>query len=89
MSASALLATVVLALLCTSTAFLILFRLLATTGVTFVSLLNYLSPVFGVFWGALLLSEPLSLNALGALALILLGLALAQTRPRRGGGPGS
>ncbi len=80
--AEALWSIVVLALLCTALAYLILFRLLATTGVTFVSLLNYIAPMFGVFWGALLLSEPLSLDALGALALILLGLALTQMRGR-------
>jgi drug/metabolite transporter (DMT)-like permease len=87
-SAAALLSVVVLALLCTAVAYLILFRLLASTGVTFVSLLNYIAPMFGVFWGALLLSEPLRLNALGALALILLGLALTQMRGRGAGGPG-
>lgn len=77
-----LLALVVLALLCTSTAFLILFRLLASTGATFVSLLNYLAPVFGVTWGALLLGESLDLDMLGAFGLIMIGLALAQTRGR-------
>lgn len=82
-SDQSLAALVVLALLCTSAAFLILFRLLATTGATFVSLLNYLAPVFGVFWGALLLGEPLHLDALGALALIMFGLALTQVRGRR------
>jgi len=82
-STGALLALGVLALLCTSAAYLILFRLLAATGATFVSLLNYLAPVFGVFWGALLLGEPLHLDVLGALALILLGLVLTQARGRR------
>jgi drug/metabolite transporter (DMT)-like permease len=76
-----LLALVVLALLCTSVAFLILFRLLAATGATFVSLLNYMAPVFGVFWGALLLGESLGLDTLGALALIMIGLGLTQARP--------
>ena len=79
-STGSLLALVVLALFCTSAAFLILFRLLAATGATFVSLLNYLAPVFGVTWGALLLGEPLHLDALGAFALILLGLVLAHTK---------
>lgn len=87
--ASALLSVAVLALLCTSVAFLILFRLLATTSATFVSLLNYLAPVFGVFWGALLLGERLDLDTLGGLALIMVGLALAQTRGRRDSGAGS
>jgi drug/metabolite transporter (DMT)-like permease len=82
-SSGALLALAVLALLCTSAAFLILFRLLATTGATFVSLLNYLAPVFGVLWGALLLGEALRLEVLGALGLILLGLVLTQLRGRR------
>ena len=82
-STGSLLALGVLALLSTSAAFLILFRLLATTSATFVSLLNYLAPVFGVSWGALLLGEPLRLDALGALALILLGLVLTQARGRR------
>ena len=82
-STGALLALAVLALLCTSAAFLILFRLLATTSATFVSLLNYLAPVFGVLWGALLLGEALHLEVLGALALILLGLVLTQIRGPR------
>jgi drug/metabolite transporter (DMT)-like permease len=81
-----LLALAVLALLCTSTAFLILFRLLATTAATFVSLLNYLAPVFGVTWGAWLLGESLGLDTLGALGLIMIGLALAQTRRQRSAG---
>jgi len=82
-STGALLSVVVLALLCTSAAFLILYRLLATTGATFVSLLNYLAPVFGVFWGALLLGESLDLETLGALGLIMIGLGLTQARGRR------
>jgi drug/metabolite transporter (DMT)-like permease len=81
--AGALLSVVVLALLCTSVAFLILFRLLATTSATFVSLLNYLAPVLGAAWGALLLGESLGLDTLAALALIMVGLVLAQTRGRR------
>ena len=81
-STDSLLALVVLALLCSSVAFLILYRLLATTGATFVSLLNYIAPVFGVFWGALLLGESLDPDMLGAFGLIMIGLALAQTRGR-------
>jgi drug/metabolite transporter (DMT)-like permease len=82
-STTSLLALVVLALLCSSAAFLILYRLLATTGATFVSLLNYMAPVFGVCWGALLLGEPLDLDTLGALGLIMIGLVLIQARRRR------
>ena len=47
-----LLALLGLGLLSTGLAYVILFRLLAAAGVTFVSLNNYLVPVFGLIWGA-------------------------------------
>jgi drug/metabolite transporter (DMT)-like permease len=79
-STDSLLALLVLAWLCTSLAYLILFRLISTTRVTFAALLNYLIPVFGVLWGAALLGEALRAEALGALGLILFGIALAQAK---------
>lgn len=81
--AGPVLALITLALLCTSVAYLILFRLLATTRATFVSNINYLVPVFGVFWGAALLGESVGLDALAALALILLGIGVAEASARR------
>lgn len=83
-AAESVLALVVLALLCTSAANLILFRLLASSGASFTAQINYLIPVFGVVWGALVLSEAVGLNALVALGLILLGVGLAQVRRRKG-----
>jgi len=74
---------VTLALLCTSVAYLILFRLLATTRATFVSNINYLVPVFGVFWGTALLDEAVGPGALAALALIMFGIGLAEASARR------
>lgn len=81
-SAESMLALAALALLCTSAAYLILFRLLSTRGVSFTALLNYMVPVFGVVWAALLLGEAVETSALAALGLILLGIALAQARAR-------
>jgi drug/metabolite transporter (DMT)-like permease len=82
-SAASVLALVVLALLCTSAAYLILFRLLAARGATFLSLNNYMVPVFGVVWGALFLAEAVALDALVALGLILAGIGLSQWPRRR------
>lgn len=75
-----LVALLLLSLICTALAYLILFRLLRTTSSIFTSLLNYLIPVFALAWGVTLLGESLRLDAVIALGLILLGVALAQAR---------
>jgi drug/metabolite transporter (DMT)-like permease len=73
----------------TAIATLVYFRLIARAGPTFMSLVNYMSPVVAVSAGALILDEPLRPSALAALALILCGIALAtrwdarrRSRPR-------
>lgn len=81
-SSESLWALIILALLCTSAAYIIFFRIVASAGATFMSLINYLIPVFGVVWGALILDETLGLQALAALGLILIGVALTQIRRR-------
>lgn len=77
-SMTSMLALVTLGLLCTAAAYMILFHLLATAGVTFVALNNYLVPLFGVLWGTVFLAEILRLSSFAALALILAGIALTQ-----------
>lgn len=66
-----------LGLLPTGLATLIYFRLIEVRGASFFSFVNYLNPIFGVIWGALLLSEAVSLQAAAALALIFVGIAIA------------
>ncbi len=61
----------------TAIATLVYFRLIARTGPTFMSLVNYLSPLVALSAGALLLDEPVRPAALAALGLILTGIALA------------
>jgi drug/metabolite transporter (DMT)-like permease len=61
----------------TAIATLVYFRLIARAGPTFMSLVNYMSPVVALSLGALFLEEPLRPTALAALALILAGIALA------------
>jgi drug/metabolite transporter (DMT)-like permease len=67
-----------LGLLSTALATLILFKLLSEREASFVAFQNYLVPVFGVFWGTLLLDEDISLQAIAALLLILLGIFVAN-----------
>jgi drug/metabolite transporter (DMT)-like permease len=71
----------------TAIATLVYFRLIARAGPTFMSLVNYMSPVVALSLGALFLDEALEPSALAALALILSGIALAtrwdaRRRPR-------
>lgn len=60
--------------------YLIYFRLTGTVGVAFTAMINYLVPVMGVMWSALILGEVPSLRAVLALALILSGVAVAHLR---------
>jgi drug/metabolite transporter (DMT)-like permease len=70
----------ILALTVFGTAFaqLVLFRILRLYGSRRLSLVTYLMPGFAIVYGALLLDEPVSAAALGGLALILGGVALAS-----------
>ena len=49
-----------------------------TAGPVFMSLVNYQVPVWSVLLGALVLSEPLPMSLLYAMALILAGVGLSQ-----------
>ena len=64
----------------TAIATVVYFKLIATAGPTFMSLVNYMSPAVAVFLGVTLLGETPGLHAYVALALILLGIALSQWR---------
>ena len=70
-----------LAVLCTSLAFLIYFRLLREVGPVRTLTVTYLIPVFAIAWGALLLDEALTSNMLFGGVLVLLGVSLANRRP--------
>lgn len=62
-----------LALVATAIAFLIFFRLMADVGPTRTLMVTFLIPVFGVGWGALILGESLSPQALAGGALVIVG----------------
>lgn len=69
---------VALTVLGTAFAQLMLFRMLRLFGSRRLSLVTYLIPGFAVFYGAVLLDEPVTVAALAGLVLILAGVALAS-----------
>ena len=75
-----------LAVLGTALAQIILYRVLRSDGAARVSLVTYLLPVTALFYGVTLLGEPLTVQELAGMALILGGVALgsgAVRLPRR------
>jgi drug/metabolite transporter (DMT)-like permease len=76
--AEAIASILALTVLGTTLGQLILFRMLRLYGSRRLSLVTYLMPGFAVFYGAAFLDEPISVAALGGLALILAGVTLAS-----------
>jgi drug/metabolite transporter (DMT)-like permease len=75
-------AIVVLGLFGTGVAFAIFYRLIVDVGAHKAAVVAYLAPGFALGYGAAILGEPITLGAIGGLALILLGsYSAAQGRP--------
>jgi len=66
----------------TAVATVVYFKLIASAGPTFMSLVNYMSPAVAVLLGVVLLGETPGVHAYIALGLILLGIAVSQWRRR-------
>jgi len=77
---SAWLAVFALGILCTGLAFLLYFRLMRDIGPTRTLTVTFLIPVFGVLWGAVLLSEPVGWTLVLGGICVLAGIALANGR---------
>jgi drug/metabolite transporter (DMT)-like permease len=75
-------ALVVLGAIGTAVAFVIFYKLIAEAGAGRASLVSYLAPGVALFYGAVFRDEPITVAAVGGLALILGGVALASRRPR-------
>lgn len=74
---TAWLAVIILGVGCTALAFLLFYRLVAEVGASGAVTVTFLVPVFGVFWGSLLLHEPITLSVLIGGVIILIGTALS------------
>jgi drug/metabolite transporter (DMT)-like permease len=82
-SMSSLAAVACLGIFSTALAAVLYFRLIKSAGPAFVSQLNYLIPLWAVVMGVVFLGESPEMKDLGALALILGGILLAQLERRR------
>ena len=76
-------AVLALGILGTALAYILYYRLLQSVGATATSLVTYIVPVFGIFWGWAVLNEQLSWHAFVALLMILLGLIFINGLPKR------
>ncbi len=61
----------------TGVAFILYYRLIADLGPVKALMVTLLIPVFGIFWGVLLLGEPVTPGRLAGCAIVLAGCALA------------
>ena len=69
-----------IALVNTALAYVVYYRMVATVGVTYISLVTFLIPVIALFLGAAFLDERVSLQALAGMAIIALGMAATDER---------
>lgn len=83
-TARSLLAIVALGIFQTALGTVILFTLVRRQGASFFSQINFLVPISGVLWGAVVLGERPGLTAYLALGIILMGVAIARWGARRG-----
>ena len=68
-----------LGLLGSGVAYLCYFTLLQHWGATRTSMVAYLLPVVGIFLGAIVLGEPVTLNRLAGTALVITGIAIVNS----------
>ncbi|MEM0978975.1 MAG: DMT family transporter [Cyanobacteria bacterium P01_H01_bin.58] len=77
-SGIAILAVIAIALLSTSLAYILYFRLIQAVGSTRALTVTYLIPLFAILWGALVLQETITVSMVMGGSLILLGTAIAN-----------
>lgn len=70
-----------LALMCSSFAFILYFRLIESVGPTRAMTVAFLMPGFGMLWGYLFLDEKITLSMLLGCGLIIIGIALVLVKP--------
>ena len=69
-----------IALVNTALAYVVYFRMLATVGATYMSLVTFLNPVIALLLGTVVLGERIMPQALAGMAIIALGLAAINSR---------
>src|SRR5215210_8450311 len=86
--ARAIIAVIVLGLFCTALTFMLYYQLIAEVGEERAALGNYITPIFALFYGVILLGEQLTIAAVIGLALIIVGaeITLRGDSAKRVGG---
>ena len=72
--------TAALGIVCTGFAYVLYFRLIARAGATYAASVTLLIPMFGVLWGAVFLSEPITPSMVVGGAIVLLGILLPSAK---------
>jgi drug/metabolite transporter (DMT)-like permease len=78
----AIVAVLVLGILCTALAFLLFFRLIDEVGPVRATVITYVNPAVAVLLGVIFLGEPFTVGIVVGFVLVLLGSALATRRSR-------
>ena len=68
-----------LGILCTAIATIIYFQILQTSGASFLSIMNFLIPLWAILFGIVILNDVFSWNYIFGLVIILLGIKLANS----------
>ncbi len=79
-----IIAVLILGIFCTAIATIIYFQILQTSGATFISIMNYLIPVWAIIFGVIFFAEQVTLNYIIGLIVIILGIQLSQTNQKQG-----
>ena len=79
-SLTIILVTIALSLFSTALAYVIYFRLISRIGASKSLIVAYLIPLFAMFWGTLILGEPITMSMILGCGLILSGTAIALSQ---------
>ena len=79
-----IIAVLFLGIFCTAIATIIYFQILQTSGATFISIMNYLIPVWAIIFGVIFFAEQVTSNYIIGLIVIILGIQLSQTNQKQG-----
>ena len=71
-------AVIILGVFCTAIATIIYFQILQSSGATFISIMNYLIPIWAILFGVIFFDEDAMWNYFLGLIVVILGLQLSQ-----------
>ena len=69
---------VLLGVFCTAIATIIYFQILQTSGASFISIMNYLIPIWAILFGVIFFQEEIFMNYIVGLILVVLGINISQ-----------